>query len=77
MIRRLRPAPAEADAERRDLTAAALGLALELELVEPALISPRQRRGTVQVESVSRLAFTPSRPGALLTAARERRITLA
>jgi hypothetical protein len=77
MIRRLRPAPAEADADRRDLTAAALGLALELDLVEPAVISPRRRGGAVQVESVSSLAFTPSRPGALLTAARERRISVA
>ena len=77
MIQRLRPAPAEADADRRDLTAAALGLALELDLVEPAVISPRRRGGAVQVESVTSLAFTPSRPGALLTAARERRISVA
>jgi hypothetical protein len=73
MVRRLGPAVA-GEPDRRDLTAAALGLALELELVEPAAISPRQPGGSVAVESVTRLAFTPSRPGALLAAARERRI---
>lgn len=73
MIRRLGPAAAGAT-DRRDLTAAALGLALELDLVEPAVISPRRPDRTVQVEAVTRLAFTPTRPGALLAAARQRRI---
>ena len=74
MIRRLGPAAADGAPDRRDLTAAALGLALELDLVEPAVISPRRPDRTVQVEEVTRLAFTPTRPGALLAAARQRRI---
>jgi hypothetical protein len=76
MIRRLGPAGADGDPDRRDLTAAALGLALEVELVEPAVVSPRRRDRTMQVESVTSLAFTPTRPGALLTAARDRRISV-
>jgi hypothetical protein len=75
MIRRLGPAAAEV-ADRRDLTQAAFGLALELELVEPAEISPRRPDRTVLVESVTRVAFTPTRPGALLAAARARRIAV-
>jgi hypothetical protein len=74
MIARLAPAEADGHPERRDLTVGALGLALELDLVEPVVISPLRRDRTVQVEPVSALAFTPSRPGALLAAARERRI---
>jgi hypothetical protein len=77
MIRRLGLADAEDDVDRRDLTVGALGLALELDLVEPALISPRRRDRTVQVEPVTSLAFTPSRPGALLAAARDHRIPVA
>lgn len=76
MISRLGPAEAEGHPDRRDLTVGALGLALELDLVEPVLISPRRPDKTVQVEAVTSLAFTPSRPGALLAAARERRITV-
>ena len=75
MIRRLGPAAADV-ADRRDLTQAALGLALELELVEPAEITPRRPDGTVQVEPVTRVAFTPTRPGALLAAAAARRIAV-
>ena len=73
-IERLGPAAAEAEPERRDLTQGALGLALELELVDPVVISPRRADRTVQVESVTRLTFTPTRPGALLTAASARRL---
>ena len=76
MIQRLGPADADDRPDRRDLTQAALGLALELELVEPAEISPRRRDRTVQVESVTRIAFTPTRPGALLAAARAHRIAV-
>jgi len=74
MIARLAPAEADGHPERRDLTVGALGLALELDLVEPVVISPLRRDRSVQVEPVTALAFTPSRPGALLAAARERRI---
>jgi hypothetical protein len=73
-IRRLGPAGAEADGDRRDLTQGAMGLALELDLVEPLEMAPRRRDRVVQLESVARLAFTPSLPGALLTAAADHRI---
>lgn len=72
-IQRLGPAPADADAGL-DLTVRALGLALSLELVEPAVVSPRRADKALQVESVDRLLFTPTRPGALLAAAAGRRI---
>jgi hypothetical protein len=68
--------PAEAGTDALDLTCGALGLALEARLVEETPL-PRmpQRRGdpstTVDAKAV---LFTPSRPGALLTAARGRRI---
>jgi hypothetical protein len=75
MIRRLGPAVADV-ADRCDLTQSAFGLALELELVEPAEIAPRRPDRTVQVESVTRVAFTPTRPGALLAAAQARRIAV-
>ena len=74
IIERLGPAEEAGRDGRRDLTQGALGLALELELREPAPIAPRRRDRTVQVEPVTRVAFTPSRPGALLRAAAERRI---
>ena len=72
-ISRLGPAPADTAADRRDLTQGALGLALELALDEPVDIAPRRRGRQVEVEKVQRLAFTPSRPGALLTEAAARR----
>ena len=72
-IRRLGPAPADVD-DALDLTQRALGLAVELELREPAEVSPRRPDKTVQVESVDRLLFTPTRPGALLREAAGRRL---
>jgi hypothetical protein len=77
MIGRLGPAEAEAATERLDLTRGALGLALEVELVDPVTVSPRRQDRTVQVEEVSRLVFTPTRPGALLAEASARRIPVA
>ena len=74
MIGRLAPAETDGHPGRRDLTVGALGLALELDLVEPVVISPRRRDRSVQVEAVTSVAFTPSRPGAVLAAARDRRI---
>ncbi|MFL6206554.1 MAG: hypothetical protein ACJ739_14535 [Acidimicrobiales bacterium] len=76
MISRLGPAAATGHPERTDLTVGALGLALELDLAEPAAISPRRRDRTVQVEQVTAVAFTPTRPGALLAAAAEHRIAV-
>lgn len=73
LIERLGPAAAGTDA--LDLTARAPGLALELRLREPepvVLVQPGTRQG--QSGHVTKLLFTPSRPGALLAAAGERRI---
>jgi hypothetical protein len=73
-IRRLGPAPADAADQALDLTQRALGLALLLELEEPVVVSPRRSGERLHVESVDRLLFTPTRPGALLGAAAGRRI---
>lgn len=73
-IRRLGPAALDEAGGALDLTQGAFGLALELELDEPAAVSPRRADRTMQVESVDRLLFTPTRPGALLGAAAGRRI---
>jgi hypothetical protein len=74
LIGRLGPAEAVAGTDRRDLSQGALGLALELELTEPVQLAPRRRDRRVQVEEARRVAFTPSRPGALLAEAAARRI---
>jgi hypothetical protein len=68
------PAPAETDA--LDLTRGALGLALEVRLTAPATftVSPTSRRAATETIQVERALFTPSRPGALLAAARARRL---
>ncbi len=75
-IRRLGPAPADAVDLAMDLTRQAVGLVLQLELTEPAVVSPRRADKTVQVESVDRLLFTPTRPGAVLAAAAGHRIPI-
>jgi hypothetical protein len=72
-IELLHPAPADTDA--LDLTQGSPGLALELLLVDKAevtLLKPGTRRGT-PVRTAG-LLFTPTRPGVVLEAARERRI---
>jgi hypothetical protein len=69
----LHPAPADSDA--LDLTQGAPGLALELLLLQKAdltLVKPGSRAGTPGRST--RLLFTPTRPGAVLDEARERRI---
>jgi hypothetical protein len=76
-IRRLGPAPAGAADDAVDLTQAALGLALELDLTEPMEVAPRRPDRQLQVESVERILFTPTRPGALLTEAARRRLPVA
>jgi hypothetical protein len=73
MIEVLRPAPADTDS--LDLTARSPGLALELVLTESEpvmLITPG--RGENRPGHTARLLFTPTRPGALLEAAKQRRI---
>lgn len=71
-VRSLEPAPADTDA--LDLTRGALGLALELTTVSPADLSTVAERPGAPTEAVtaSSLLFTPTQPGALLTAYRTR-----
>ena len=76
MIEQLGPAAADTDAV--DLTARSPGLALELRLKEPepvVLVQPGRKRN--QPGHVTRMLFTPSRPGALLADAAGRRIPVA
>jgi len=74
MVRRLGPASLDDADDALDLTQRAFGLALVLELDEPVVVSPRRPDKIVQVASVDRLLFTPTRPGALLGEAGRRRI---
>jgi hypothetical protein len=76
-IERLGPAAAHAGEERLDLTQRALGLALQLDLLEPASVAPRRSDRTVVAVTAAHLLFTPSRPGAVLTAAKARRLPIA
>ena len=80
--------PAPADTSATDLTMGAAGLALEISLVEPVEALALTSRGLGQqaadvqpglVEATERvwlgdLLVTPSRPGAVLAAARDRRL---
>jgi hypothetical protein len=73
LIETLWPAPANSDS--LDLTQGAFGLALELVLREPVpvvLVKPG-RRGAEGREA-TRLLFTPTRPGAVISYARSRRL---
>ena len=72
-VRRLGPAPAALDGAR-DLTQGALGLALELELAQDLELVPRRPDGSLELEPVDRVLFTPTRPGALLQEAARRRL---
>lgn len=72
-VRRLGPAPADLDGAR-DLTQGAFGLALELELAQDLELAPRRPDGSLELEPVDRVVFTPTRPGALLQEAARRRL---
>lgn len=79
----LRAAVAGADAADpvvSDLTAGALGLPVELRLTEPDTIIPtpqrRDRDVAIEPVEVDAVRFTPTRPGWVLDAARERRLTV-
>ena len=61
-------------ADAHDLTLGAVGLPLQLDLREPLSIAPRRGRRALDVVDVAAVRFAPSRPGALLAAAAERRI---
>jgi hypothetical protein len=71
-LRALEPAPA--DTAALDLTRGAFGLALEITLTEPTPVLVRRGRGATEAVTTGRLLVTPTRPGALLTAARQRRL---
>jgi hypothetical protein len=73
-VRSLGPAPADAEGDATDLTGRALGLALELRLAEAIKIGVIEGRGRSASIDTDRLLFTPARPGALLSEARERGI---
>lgn len=66
--------PAAAAMVTEDLTAGAAGLALELVLREPVELLVRTGRTEAETRAVDRVLFTPSRPAAVLDAARDRRI---
>jgi hypothetical protein len=70
--------PAPAGSEALDLTRGALGLALEIRLKDPVplgvLPAAPVRGGPVATQEVDRLLLTPTRPGALLAAARAHRV---
>lgn len=69
----LRPAPGDTDAS--DLTVGAPGLALEASLVDAYdVLRVEPGRKPPQPGKLRRFLFTPTRPGALLADARERRI---
>jgi hypothetical protein len=72
-VRSIGPAPSDTTAT--DLTAGALGLALEIDLAEPLKIAPTGRFGlTDELRDVSAILVSPTRPGAVLRAAAERRL---
>jgi hypothetical protein len=73
MVAKVGPAPADSTA--LDLTQRAPGLALEVELRADApftLLTPGKREG--RSVTTDRFLFTPTRPGALLEEARQRRL---
>lgn len=71
-VRRLGPAPA--DTAALDLTRGAFGLALELRFDEPVTLLVVRGRGAGDSVAAGAVLFTPTRPGALLTEARRRRL---
>lgn len=74
MVHRLGPAPATAGPEALDLTQRAAGLAILLDLTEVLPVTVAVGRGEVGSFDTQHLLFTPTRPGALLAEAAQRRI---
>jgi hypothetical protein len=68
----LGPAPADTDA--LDLTRGAFGLALELRFADPVPLLVIRGPGTSETVQSDAILVTPTRPGALLTEARSRRL---
>ncbi len=74
-VRSLGPAPADTTAT--DLTANALGLALEVRLTEPVEIAPAGRFGLPsELTAVTSVLVSPTRPGAVVRAAADRRLAV-
>ncbi|MEX0768468.1 MAG: hypothetical protein WD029_08355 [Microthrixaceae bacterium] len=74
-ISRLGPAPAESSA--RDLSSGSSGLILQIDLSLPAPLLPISgRNGIAEPIEVSSVLIAPSRPGALLTEAQNRKIAV-
>ena len=68
-------APAPAGSEAFDLTGGASGLALELRLAEAVSLLPvARRRSPAELEDVTAVLVTPSRPGRVVAEARRRRL---
>ena len=65
---------APADTDALDLTRGALGLALELRFADPVPLLVLRGRGASETVTAEAVLVTPSRPGALLTEARARRL---
>lgn len=72
LVRSLGPAPADSDA--LDLTRGALGLALELRFADPVDLLVVRGKGASESVKAEAVLVTPTRPGALLTEARARRL---
>jgi hypothetical protein len=69
--------PAPAGSASLDLTRGALGLALQLDLEAPQPLGlVAGRRAPVETTETTSVLFTPTRPGAVLAAAAERRIAV-
>jgi hypothetical protein len=69
--------PAPAGSASLDLTRGALGLALQLDLAAPHPLGlVAGRRAPVETTEATSVLFTPTRPGAVLAAAAERRIAV-
>jgi len=74
LIKSLGPAPA--DTEALDLTLGAPGLALLMTTSETLPVTTRQRGRSLVTTSSAQIAFTPTRPSAVLAEAASRRIPL-
>jgi hypothetical protein len=61
--------------DRHDLSGGALGLALEVALKQPTPVALRERGGISNIE-VSRIVFSPTLPGAMLSEARIRGVKI-
>lgn len=66
--------PAPADSTSDDLTSGALGLALELKLDAPVDVAKATRGEPAKLEPLHALLFSPTRPGAVMRRAAERKL---